>query len=142
MMNHKPPARRLLAVIAVGVVALTGACGGDDAATNTDGDTATTASGDSATPAPGGDAKPTSSIAVKDFKFDPSAATVKAGEVVTWTNEDTFNHSIFDKGGAFKGPDFGSPVGTTTFTHTYDKPGTYPYFCGVHNSMTGSITVT
>jgi plastocyanin len=29
-----------------------------------------------------------------------------------------------------------------TFTHRFDTPGTYPYFCGVHNSMTGTVIVT
>ncbi|HVE95109.1 MAG TPA: plastocyanin/azurin family copper-binding protein [Acidimicrobiales bacterium] len=140
-------ARRLFAALALGIVALSAACGGDDgpSADQAGGAAKTTdASADkngSGMPAPtgGGDAKATSSINVKDFQFDPKVATVKAGEPVTWTNVDNFDHSVFDTGGAFKGENFGKDK---TFSHTYDKPGTYPYFCGVHNSMTGTINVT
>ena len=42
-------------------------------------------------------------IAMKDFKFDPKNATVKVGQTVTWTNEDSAPHNAVDeKGGAFK----------------------------------------
>ena len=28
-----------------------------------------------------------------------------------------------------------------TFSITYAKPGTYDYICGIHNYMTGSVSV-
>jgi plastocyanin len=27
------------------------------------------------------------------------------------------------------------------FTFTFDKPGTYPYFCSIHPKMTGTVKV-
>lgn len=138
MMTTTTRARRLIAVLAIGVVVLTGACGGDDGADNAG--TATTVKG--ASSAGGDKAVATSSITVKDFRFDPKTATVKVGQEVTWTNEDSANHGITDKGKAFTGPAFGPEADSKTFSHTYDKPGTYPYFCNIHESMTGTINVT
>jgi len=27
------------------------------------------------------------------------------------------------------------------FSHTFDKPGTYPYYCSLHPKMTGQVVV-
>lgn len=147
MMKPTTGKRRLFAALAIAIAAVTAACGGDDGPTaDQPGSAAKTTAADSdvtsggmPAPAGAGDAKETSSIKIKDFQFDPKVAKVKAGEPVTWTNEDGFDHSVFDQAGAFKGENFGKDK---TFVHTYDKPGTYPYFCGVHNSMVGTINVS
>jgi plastocyanin len=28
-----------------------------------------------------------------------------------------------------------------SFSHLFDQPGRYPYFCNRHNSMTGTVVV-
>jgi plastocyanin len=28
-----------------------------------------------------------------------------------------------------------------SFSYTFDKPGTYPYFCAIHPHMTGTVIV-
>ncbi len=77
-------------------------------------------------------------------KFDPAKLTVKAGTEVTWTLQGF--HSV--TGGKDGTPDGSSPIkselGTPTYKVTFDKPGTYPYFCQPHFSlgMTGEIVVT
>lgn len=138
MMRHTI-GKRLFAALAVAIAAVSAACGGDDGGSSEGADSAAKTTAPDAKPAAGGEAKETSSITVKGFQFDPKTASVKAGEPVTWTNKDSSDHSIFDKDGAFKGENFGLDK---TSAHTYDKPGTYPYFCGIHNSMTGTINVT
>lgn len=111
--------------VAVALVCLTAACGGGDS-----GETKEEAA--SSTPA----------VTVKDFVFDPKSITVKAGTEVTWTNEDDFDHSVQIDDIDLKGPNFGKPSGNATFTHTFEDAGTFPYICGVHNSMTGTVVVT
>jgi len=80
-------------------------------------------------------------------RFDPATITVPAGTTVTWTNEDGFHTVTGGDGQA----DPASPVGKSTLAEagatarvTFDKPGTYPYFCEPHQSlgMKGEVVVT
>ena len=61
-----------------------------------------------------------------------------AGTTVTWTNRDDVPHNIVSTEQKFK-----SPVLDTDeqFSHTFDAPGTYPYYCSLHPKMTGQIVV-
>lgn len=121
---------RLALVGSLALLPLLGACGGDDAPdTNATSET-TVASAAAAT---------SDAVTVKDFAFNPKAVTVKAGTTVTWTNKDGFEHSVRIDSLDVDGDNFGTDA---TFTHQFDKAGTFPYICGVHNSMTGSVIVT
>jgi 3',5'-cyclic-AMP phosphodiesterase len=77
-------------------------------------------------------------IAIDNFGFSPVAASVAVGAVVTWTNKDDVPHNIVSSQHAFK-----SPVLDTSerFSHTFDKPGTYAYYCSLHPKMTGQVVV-
>jgi plastocyanin len=72
--------------------------------------------------------------------FDPEELTVAAGTTVTWTNDDEAEHAIQDDSelGADESPELSQD---DTFELTYDEPGEYPYICGIHNYMTGTIVV-
>lgn len=82
-------------------------------------------------------------IAIELYAFSPAAVTVDAGQAVTWTEKDddlegNGAHSVvaddksFDSGLVKKGASF-------TFTPT--ASGAIRYHCGIHNYMTGTITV-
>ena len=79
-------------------------------------------------------------VKIVSFQFTPPTVTVKAGAKVTWTNEDTSVHSIKDTSPLATPPsqDLGKDA---TFSITYERPGTYSYICGIHQYMTGSVTV-
>jgi plastocyanin len=81
-------------------------------------------------------------ITIKSFAFSPQEMTVKQGTTVTWTNLDGVGHTIVSDAGA---PDAISsePISQgASFSFTFTKPGTYPYHCSIHPSMTGSVIVT
>lgn len=120
----------------MGLVALTAACGNDKSPEGVA--AATTTSSGAAPPS----AKATTTVVVKGFAFDPKVATVKAGQTVTWTNEDSSDHAIHDKANAFVGEHFGPGAGRTTYSHSYNTRGEFEYYCDIHNSMTGLIVVT
>ena len=65
-------------------------------------------------------------------------AAVAAGSTVTWTNRDDVPHNIVSTDQKFK-----SPVLDTDerFSHAFDAPGTYKYFCSIHPKMTGQVVV-
>lgn len=73
--------------------------------------------------------------------FDPGTVTVKAGQVIQWTNTGGVPHNVtFDE--------FDALTSTTlkqgdSWQIQFTVPGTYPYHCTFHDpTMTGTITVT
>jgi len=77
-------------------------------------------------------------VVVDNFSFAPAVTAVAAGATVTWTNRDDVPHNIVSSNQKFK-----SPVLDTDeqFSHTFDAPGTYKYFCSIHPKMTGQVVV-
>jgi plastocyanin len=120
----------LAALLAATVLA---GCGGDDAA---DGDAKTTA------PAAATAGAATNTIDIKDFKFVPETATVKAGQKISVPNADAAPHTLTEQPSsgdpAF---DTGNVTGKQTGTFTAPEPGTYEYFCELHAFMKGTLTV-
>jgi plastocyanin len=87
------------------------------------------------------DAPTTTSIAIKDFKYVPTPASVKAGTKIAVSNADRAPHTLTDRaaGRAF---DSGTIKTGETRSITFSKPGTYAYFCEFHPYMRGTVTVT
>jgi plastocyanin len=112
-----------LLVLIFTVLVLVTACGGSS-------DTTTTASGTTG----GGGVQ----VAMKSLAFDPESVTIKAGESVTWTNQDSASHTVVGDNGEFQSGDLAKGAG---FTFTFDKAGTYTYHCSIHPSMKGTVVV-
>jgi plastocyanin len=97
----------------------------------------------------GGDSAPQrGAVTVKGFVFDPSPLTVEVDTDVTWTNQDQILHTV--TAGTTSGGDDAAKSGLfdipldgagKTFTFTFDKSGTYQYFCDRHHSMMGKVVV-
>lgn len=81
----------------------------------------------------------------QDNSFDPNPIEISAGESVTWTNNDNEIHDITSGNEEEEnmGQEFASGILSSgkSFSHTFDKPGTYPYLCSFHESMTGEVIV-
>ena len=78
-------------------------------------------------------------VTISDFGFHAADITVTAGTTIEWTNTDGFNHSVVAEDGSFHSDPLGQG---DTFSHTFDTVGTFNYICGIHASMTGTVTVT
>ncbi len=76
--------------------------------------------------------------------FIPYEVTVDVGGEVTWSNDDTAAHTV-TAGSAADGPsgvfDSSLFMAGTTFSHTFEAEGVFPYFCMVHPWMQGIVTV-
>jgi plastocyanin len=77
-------------------------------------------------------------IMITNFNFDPETITIKAGSTVTWTNQDSVAHTVVAQDGSWKSE---SLAKGTSFSYTFDKPGTYAYICSIHPTMKGTIIV-
>lgn len=76
----------------------------------------------------------------KSYRFAPAAITVPAGTVVTWTNSDTFTHSVrlLDQGDTALIMRPGQSV-----RFTFPTPGLHRYDCSFHpHDMRGTVAVT
>jgi plastocyanin len=80
----------------------------------------------------------TNVITIKNFAFNPSTITIKAGANVTWTNEDSSAHQVKEDNGLFVSSVIGNGQ---SFTYTFITSGTYNYTCNIHPSMHGKVIV-
>ena len=93
-------------------------------------------------PAAGAQDQQSLSVNIQNFAFDPPNITVAPGTTVTWVNNDSAPHTVTatDPAGAF---DSGTLQPGQSFSFTFIQPGTtYAYYCAIHPSMTGTVTVT
>jgi len=78
------------------------------------------------------------SVAIQNLAFQPGTLTVPVGTTVTWTNNDSTQHTVTADDGSF---DSGVLQQGATFSQTFTTAGTFSYHCNIHSSMTGTITV-
>jgi plastocyanin len=79
-------------------------------------------------------------ITIDNFTFTPAQIRVASGTNVTWVNNDDIPHQIVDATDprAMKSP----PLDTDNrSSFVYAKAGSYPYFCGLHPQMRGTVIV-
>jgi plastocyanin len=80
------------------------------------------------------------------LNFSPKVVTLKVGtnNTITFTNHDTTNHTVTFSSGPC------SPIGSIgdsnlapgeSYTVSLAAPGTYQYYCTIHNWMSGTIVV-
>jgi plastocyanin len=133
--------RSALAAAALGLLALT-ACGGGGSDAMGD---APEASSPAAASGP--------VVNMKLTQFDPASISVKAGDTLTWNNSNNIGHTLVQ--GTYEVDSAGQRTsekddGTFTLdvkkqgdkvTHTYDKAGTFTYYCTIHKAMNGTVTV-
>ena len=77
--------------------------------------------------------------------FAPNAINVSPGSTVSWTNDDTTEHTVTanEEGSSAAPPLFDSgpiPPGMA-WDNTFDSPGTFGYHCSIHPWMTGRVAV-
>jgi plastocyanin len=112
----------LTAALALGAALVLAGCGGDEGGGGAD-----------AAPVTG-----VTQVTAADNRFTPAAIQVPAGTEVTWTFKDGFvPHDVVGDGFSS-----GEPRRKGTFAHTFDRPGTYPYRCTLHDGMRGRVVVT
>lgn len=81
----------------------------------------------------------TAYVTIKDMAFSPQVISVKAGGTVVWTNKDTVVHTTKSDGALLW--DSGSIQPNGSYRRVFKAVGTYPYSCGSHPSMHGSVYV-
>ena len=125
----RPDRHRTTATSAATAAATTLAAADGSSAPGTEAASATPASGEV-------------SVDIADFAFSPDPLDIAVDTKVTWTNKDSFAHTVTATGDASaadaafdsKKLDSGS-----SYSYTFAKAGTFTYRCAIHNSMTGTV---
>jgi plastocyanin len=130
-----------IAIFAFSLVALLVTFSGctSSAAATTNTSAATTSTSAAATSTVGTNPASKNEILIQSNSFSPDNLSIKVGDTVTWTNKDSYNHTVTAKNGEF---DSGNMASGGTFSFTFSKEGTYEYICGIHTFMKGTINVT
>ncbi|MCW3043257.1 MAG: mauC 1 [Actinobacteria bacterium] len=72
--------------------------------------------------------------------FTPPSVTASVGQTVAWVFQDTNPHTVTADDDSFTSPKGGLANGKT-YSHTFDKAGTYTYHCFIHPQMLGTVVV-
>jgi plastocyanin len=89
-------------------------------------------------PAPRARAAASTAVPIKGFAFKPATVTVKEGDTVTWTNQDTAPHTATASDGSF---DTGNLKKGASGSHKFSKAGSFAYICAIHPNMKGKVVV-
>jgi plastocyanin len=77
-------------------------------------------------------------VKIDNFSFMPHDITVAPGTTVTWVNQDDIPHTVASTNDLFKSKALDTD---DKFSFTFDKPGTYEYYCSIHPKMTANVIV-
>lgn len=79
-------------------------------------------------------------ITQQDKKFSESDVTIKAGDSITFVNNDTVTHNIYSrsKGSRF---DSGAQAPNDSLTHQFSSPGQVKIRCAIHPRMKLTVNV-
>src|ERR1044071_6291180 len=108
------PARFLMLMVAVSLVAVFNGCKKDD-----DDD-------DNGPSGPG-----TNEVWMQGNAFNPSSITVNSGTTITWRNKDSAAHTVTSNSGSELNS--GTISGGGSFTHQFNTAGTFSYHCTFHS---------
>ena len=87
----------------------------------------------------GGDEQPL--VSIKDFKFIPQEITIKRGQTLRWENHEKRQyHSVWFEAQGEPEPDYFFP--DESYEREFKQAGSFPYRCGPHPRMTGTVHVT
>ena len=80
-------------------------------------------------------------VVIKDYKFIPPEVTIEAGQTIRWENHEKRQyHSVwFEALGEEEPADYLFPE--DSYERRFDTAGEFPYRCGPHPEMIGSVTV-
>lgn len=79
-----------------------------------------------------------SKVTMAGFAFSPQVVTIKKGEAIRWTNNDSVNHIVSSDTNVFLSETLSQG---SSFEFVFNSTGEFPYHCSIHPSMTGKIIV-
>ena len=80
-------------------------------------------------------------VMIKDYKFIPQEITIKRGQTISWENREKRQfHNVWFEALGEEEPDYIFP--DEAYEREFTQTGSFPYRCGPHPKMTGTVHVT
>ncbi|WP_227496415.1 cupredoxin domain-containing protein [Massilia litorea] len=80
-------------------------------------------------------------VLIDGMRFIPQTVEVKAGDTVVWRNKDPFPHTATATQSGSGGPSSPAIAPGASWRFKAAKPGSYPYLCTLHSTMTATLVV-
>ena len=80
----------------------------------------------------------THQVVIERFRFDPATLKIRPGDTVVWVNRDVAPHTATDKKNRWATAQLDRGA---TARITFERAGSYSYFCQFHPHMRGTIVV-
>jgi len=77
-------------------------------------------------------------VLIDGFAFNPAVYNIPVGSTVVWYNNDSVAHTVTARDNSF---DSGNLSPGDTFQYTFEQSGTLEYYCTIHPSMVGTLTI-
>jgi plastocyanin len=78
------------------------------------------------------------SVVIEGTSFHPQSLTVRRGDIIVWKNKDFFPHTVTARNLQF---DSHLLAEGRSWKYTAKERGEFPYFCTLHQTMTGMLIV-
>jgi len=79
-------------------------------------------------------------VTIKDYSFNPQEITIKRGQIIRWENNEKIQyHSVWFEELGEEEADYFFPE--ESFQRKFNSTGSFPYHCGPHPKMTGTVHV-
>lgn len=77
-------------------------------------------------------------VIIQGLAFIPDTQNIPIGATVLWYNDDSVDHTVTARDNSF---DSGNLSPGDTFRYTFEQSGELEYYCKIHPSMVGKITI-
>jgi plastocyanin len=78
------------------------------------------------------------SVIIEGTSYHPQSLTVRRGGIIVWKNKDFFPHTVTARNMQF---DSHILAAGRSWKYTAKERGEFPYFCALHQTMTGMLIV-
>ncbi len=110
-----------------------------DSNNDTPSNTPTSSGQDNATSDSSSSGTSSATVNITNMLFTPSQVTIQKSDTVTWTNNDSADHTVTADTG--NGPKSETITPGSTYSYTFDEVGSFQYHCSFHSAMHGTVVV-
>ena len=80
-------------------------------------------------------------VSIDGLAFNPAVLNVPVGTIVVWYNNNSVTHTVTARDNSFDSGNLSPGDPGDTFQYTFERSGTLEYYCRIHPSVVGKITI-